>query len=138
MASLTLAPGSTFCVDVRQRSVCASAMSHSPWSRRGGCLQGTCVHGICLQVQEGGGSEVRERVHISPHEQLELAGSKGTANFVMKFDKVRLDVTHQLTRRPFNTLSRGYKAYRHERCWRTSAGLPHHMWFCREARRSHM
>ncbi len=44
------------------------------------------------QVQESGGAEVRKGVHISPTEEVELSGSRGTANFAMKFDKVRVRV----------------------------------------------
>lgn len=40
-----------------------------------------------MQVREAGGSEVRENVHVSAAEQQELPDSKGTANFIMKFDK---------------------------------------------------
>ncbi|GFH19447.1 uncharacterized protein HaLaN_16393 [Haematococcus lacustris] len=40
-----------------------------------------------LDVREGGGTEVRKAVEVSSAQQHELAGSKGTAHFVMKFDK---------------------------------------------------
>ncbi|KAF5827838.1 hypothetical protein DUNSADRAFT_18628 [Dunaliella salina] len=40
-----------------------------------------------MQVQEAGGTEVRKGVHVSALEQHELPGSKGTANFILKFDK---------------------------------------------------
>mmetsp|Transcript_16612 Transcript_16612/g.28513 ORF Transcript_16612/g.28513 Transcript_16612/m.28513 type:complete len:170 (+) Transcript_16612:84-593(+) len=42
---------------------------------------------FCFDVQEGGGSEVRKNIHVSPLEEHELSGSKGSAHYVMKFDK---------------------------------------------------
>lgn len=42
-----------------------------------------------VQVQESGGAEVRKGIHVNPADEIELSGSKGTANFAMKFDKVR-------------------------------------------------
>jgi hypothetical protein len=40
-----------------------------------------------VQVKESAGSETRERVHVTAAETHEMSGSKGTANFVMKFAK---------------------------------------------------
>lgn len=41
----------------------------------------------CIDVQESAGSERRDGVYVTATDSHELAGSKGTANFVMKFDK---------------------------------------------------
>jgi hypothetical protein len=40
-----------------------------------------------MQVKESAGSDTRERVHVTAAETHEMSGSKGTANFVMKFAK---------------------------------------------------
>jgi hypothetical protein len=40
-----------------------------------------------VQVKESAGSETRERVHVTAAESHDMSGSKGTANFVMKFAK---------------------------------------------------
>ena len=42
---------------------------------------------FCLDVQESAGSERREGVYVTANEKHELSGSKGEANFVIKFDK---------------------------------------------------
>lgn len=42
-------------------------------------------HRWCCDIQEAGGSEVREKVMISNEEETELQGSKGTAHFVIRF-----------------------------------------------------
>mmetsp|Transcript_2877 Transcript_2877/g.6610 ORF Transcript_2877/g.6610 Transcript_2877/m.6610 type:complete len:173 (-) Transcript_2877:94-612(-) len=39
-----------------------------------------------LDVQQGGGSEVRERITVNPQEEFEIPNSKGTTNLVLKFD----------------------------------------------------
>jgi len=40
-----------------------------------------------LDVQQTGGSEVREGVEVDKNEEHEIFGSKGVANFKMKWDK---------------------------------------------------
>jgi hypothetical protein len=45
------------------------------------------------QVKEAAGAEERERVYVTASEVMDLSGSKGTANFVMKFAKGCKDVT---------------------------------------------
>jgi hypothetical protein len=40
-----------------------------------------------LQVQESAGKETRKGVYVTAAEQHDLSGSKGTANFVMKWAK---------------------------------------------------
>lgn len=42
---------------------------------------------FCLDVQESAGSERRGGVYVHAGEKHELAGSRGEAHFVMKFDK---------------------------------------------------
>ncbi|KAF6266137.1 hypothetical protein COO60DRAFT_1475747 [Scenedesmus sp. NREL 46B-D3] len=44
-------------------------------------------HSFCIDVKESAGSETRERVHVTAAETHDMSGSKGTANFVMKFAK---------------------------------------------------
>ena len=39
------------------------------------------------QVQESAGAETRKGVYVTAAEQYDLSGSKGTANFVMKWAK---------------------------------------------------
>ncbi len=58
-------------------------------SERALFLRQTVSSRVRAQVQESGSAEVRKGIHVLPSEQMELAGSKGTANFVMKFDKVQ-------------------------------------------------
>ncbi|KIZ05665.1 hypothetical protein MNEG_2291 [Monoraphidium neglectum] len=41
----------------------------------------------CIDVKESAGSEQRDGVYVTANDTHELSGSKGTANFVMKFDK---------------------------------------------------
>ncbi len=41
----------------------------------------------CVDVSSVDGSDKRERVTIDPSDEIELAGSRGTANFVVKFDR---------------------------------------------------
>ncbi len=40
----------------------------------------------CVDVSSIDGSDKRERVTIDPNDELELTGSRGTANFVVKFN----------------------------------------------------
>eukprot|EP00879_Flechtneria_rotunda_P010158 GHRR01010619.1.p1 GENE.GHRR01010619.1~~GHRR01010619.1.p1 ORF type:complete len:164 (+),score=32.79 GHRR01010619.1:95-586(+) len=42
---------------------------------------------FCIDVKESAGSETRDRVYVTAAEEHDLAGSKGTANFIMKFAK---------------------------------------------------
>lgn len=42
---------------------------------------------FCFDVKESAGTEVRQGVYISPAEEHELSGGKGTANFVLKFSR---------------------------------------------------
>jgi hypothetical protein len=46
-----------------------------------------CCCDVTAQVKESAGSETRERVHVTAAETHDMSGSKGTANFVMKFAK---------------------------------------------------
>ncbi|KAI8465861.1 MAG: hypothetical protein J3K34DRAFT_435695 [Monoraphidium minutum] len=41
----------------------------------------------CIDVKESAGSEQRDGVYVTANDTHELNGSKGNANFVMKFDK---------------------------------------------------
>ncbi|GBF90293.1 hypothetical protein Rsub_02399 [Raphidocelis subcapitata] len=42
---------------------------------------------FCIDVRESAGSEERAGVYVTAADTHDLAGSKGSANFVMKFDK---------------------------------------------------
>jgi hypothetical protein len=42
---------------------------------------------FCLDVQESAGAERRNGVYVTAADTHDLSGSKGTANFVLKFDK---------------------------------------------------
>lgn len=53
----------------------------------------TCLALTQTQVREAAGAEERDRVYVTASEVMDLSGSKGTANFVMKFAKGCKDTT---------------------------------------------
>lgn len=105
ISQLDIHANGRFCIDVRQQL--QGQQVHAPVPNSSSCCCTGCVccslHATAAaalhlppcawpQVKESAGAETRERVYVSATDEHELSGSRGSANFVMKFAK---DARHE-------------------------------------------
>lgn len=100
IAKIDVPLGHSFCIDVSNFMMCSLQMpacANQQFDKHSSvalehltpAVEATslcCLH-CYTQVKESAGSETRERVHVTAAETHDMSGSKGTANFVMKFAK---------------------------------------------------
>merc|ERR1711865_762851 len=55
-------------------------------------------HGWCFDVKEPAGYEEKEGIWVSPDEEIELNGSRGKANYVMKWPDTKKEASMSIVK----------------------------------------
>lgn len=92
VASVRLPPGTQYCLTVsagrlQRRRAAARRDSRPPPLRASELPTGGRLLGARAQVKDSAGEDTREGVYVSADELHDLTGSRGTANFVLKWAK---------------------------------------------------